>query len=114
MSPVGTSTITPSSRGTPDVSAAPPDPKSKERRMSLSEEILGVAESATPNLSRRTVLRRIGAAGLLALPAVGLLEACATSSTPTGGSSGGTVSDTNPLGVSDSAPLEVVIFNGGF
>jgi N-acetylglucosamine transport system substrate-binding protein len=82
--------------------------------MSLSEEILGVAESATPNLSRRTVLRRIGAAGLLALPAVGLLEACATSSTPTGGSSGGTVSDTNPLGVSDSAPLEVVIFNGGF
>jgi N-acetylglucosamine transport system substrate-binding protein len=83
--------------------------------MSLSEENNGVADVAKPNLSRRTVLRRAGALSLLAIPAVGLLEACATggSSTPTGGSSG-SVSDANPLGVKDDAPLEVVIFDGGF
>jgi N-acetylglucosamine transport system substrate-binding protein len=83
--------------------------------MSLSEENNGVADVAKPNLSRRTVLRRAGAVSLLAIPAVGLLEACATGggSTPTGGSSG-SVSDTNPLGVDASAPLEVVIFDGGF
>jgi N-acetylglucosamine transport system substrate-binding protein len=84
--------------------------------MSLSEENLGVAETAKPNLSRRTVLRRSAAVSLLALPAAGLLEACATggSDTPSGGSSGGTKSDTNPLGVDETAPLEIVIFSGGF
>ncbi len=83
--------------------------------MSLSEENPGVAEP-TPNVSGRTVLGRAAAVSLLALPAAGLLEACATSNSgsPSGGSSGGTVSDTNPLGVDPNAPLEVVIFNGGF
>ncbi|MEU9509264.1 N-acetylglucosamine/diacetylchitobiose ABC transporter substrate-binding protein [Micromonospora sp. NPDC048170] len=68
------------------------------------------------DLSRRTVLRRAAAVGLLATPAVGLLSACATS----GGEkeneqvAGGTKSATNPLGVAEDAPIEVVIFNGGY
>ncbi|GAA0804421.1 N-acetylglucosamine/diacetylchitobiose ABC transporter substrate-binding protein [Spirilliplanes yamanashiensis] len=66
-------------------------------------------------LDRRTVLRRAAMAGLLATPAMGLLNACAS-----GGDEGantdtpsGEKSDTNPLGVDPKAPLEVVIFNGG-
>lgn len=76
--------------------------------------------SITPDnpadLSRRTVLRRAAAVGLLATPAAGLLSACATS----GGDekneqvTGGTKSATNPLGVAEDAAIEVVIFNGGY
>ncbi|MCF0097312.1 N-acetylglucosamine/diacetylchitobiose ABC transporter substrate-binding protein [Micromonospora sp. NPDC049114] len=68
-------------------------------------------------LDRRTVLRRAAAVGMLATPAIGLLSACATSS---GGdkdnekAAEGTKSEKNPLGVKDDAPIEVIIFNGGY
>ncbi|MEV4490478.1 N-acetylglucosamine/diacetylchitobiose ABC transporter substrate-binding protein [Micromonospora coxensis] len=67
-------------------------------------------------LNRRTLLGRAAAAGLLATPAVSLLGACATSGSDegTGKAEEGTKSATNPLGVKDDAPLEVVIFNGGY
>ncbi|MEU2610556.1 N-acetylglucosamine/diacetylchitobiose ABC transporter substrate-binding protein [Micromonospora sp. NPDC007271] len=68
-------------------------------------------------MNRRDILRRTAAAGLLATPAAGLLAGCATS----GGDDKkdaetykGTKSEQNPLGVKEDAPLEVVIFNGGF
>lgn len=69
-------------------------------------------------MNRREVLRRTAAAGLLAGPAAGLLSGCALG----GGDDGadedptyrGTKSEQNPLGVAEDAPLEVVIFNGGF
>src|SRR5882672_7923026 len=70
----------------------------------------------TPDLSRRTLLSRAAALGLLATPAAAALGACASG----GGNSGttntnqGTKSGTNPFGVKTDAPLEVVIFNGGF
>jgi len=73
------------------------------------------AESAAPGATRRDVLRRAAAAGLLVTPVAGLLGACAT-----GGGSGGTEQATgektaqNPLGVKEDAALEVVIFNGGY
>ncbi|TDB76844.1 N-acetylglucosamine/diacetylchitobiose ABC transporter substrate-binding protein [Micromonospora sp. KC723] len=76
--------------------------------------------SVTPDnpaeLSRRTLLGRAAAAGLLATPAVGLLGACATSGSDQGSSTRaeGTKSAGNPLGVAEDAPLEVVIFNGGY
>jgi N-acetylglucosamine transport system substrate-binding protein len=83
--------------------------------MSLSPEIPGVVQATSSTIDRRTLLRRAAAASLVALPAAGLLEACATGGgTPTGGSSGGAVSATNPLGVKEDAPLEVVIFDGGY
>ncbi|MGC4806031.1 N-acetylglucosamine/diacetylchitobiose ABC transporter substrate-binding protein [Micromonospora sp. DT233] len=68
-------------------------------------------------MNRRDILQRSAAAGLLATPAAGLLAGCATGG---GGDSGdtkkyqGTKSAQNPLGVAEDAPLEVVIFNGGF
>ncbi|MEU1689662.1 N-acetylglucosamine/diacetylchitobiose ABC transporter substrate-binding protein [Micromonospora sp. NPDC005707] len=69
-------------------------------------------------MNRREILRRSAAAGLLATPAAGLLAGCATSGGDDDkGNSGaykGTKSEQNPLGVKEDAPLEVVIFNGGF
>ena len=66
-------------------------------------------------MNRRDILRRTAAAGLLATPAAGLLTGCATGD---GGNDRdryeGTKSAQNPLGVAEDAPLEVVIFNGGF
>ena len=65
--------------------------------------------------SRRTVLRRAAAVGLLATPAAGLLSACATGGDDTPAEQdAGAKSDKNPLGVKEDAALEVVIFNGGY
>ncbi|WP_335940188.1 N-acetylglucosamine/diacetylchitobiose ABC transporter substrate-binding protein [Streptomyces sp. PTD5-9] len=66
-------------------------------------------------LGRRDVIKRSAALGLLTVPAMGFLSSCAS------GDSGddkkvekGKVTKENPLGVNETAPLEVVIFNGGF
>ncbi len=72
---------------------------------------------AQSDLTRRSVLRRAAAAGVLAGPAAGLLSSCALGDDDPGESTGkyeGTVSDKNPLGVKEDAPLDIVIFNGGF
>jgi N-acetylglucosamine transport system substrate-binding protein len=75
---------------------------------------MSVTPDSTSDLSRRTMLRA-AAAGLLATPAAGLLSACATSGSdkPTA-TGGGAKTAQNPLGVKEDAPLEVVIFNGGY
>ncbi|GAA0723707.1 N-acetylglucosamine/diacetylchitobiose ABC transporter substrate-binding protein [Dactylosporangium roseum] len=66
-------------------------------------------------LSRRTMLQRAAVAGLVATPAAGLLAACADSgSGDEGTSNSGTVSATNPLGIPEDKPINVVIFNGGY
>ena len=73
------------------------------------------ALSAQPVLPRRTLLRNAAAAGLLVTPAAGLLSACVGG----GGDdeqeqATGEKSAENPLGVDPKAPLEIVIFNGGY
>src|SRR5262245_18573785 len=71
-------------------------------------------EMSSSDLSRRTVLRRAGAAGLLVTPVGGLLAACAS-----GGSSGGSQSNAgtksaeNPFGAKDGTTVNVVVFDGG-
>ena len=78
--------------------------------------------AGTPGaITRRQMIRRIGLTALIAGPGAGLLSACATSggeapaaSASAAPSAGGAVSAANPLGVAADAPLEVVIFNGGF
>jgi N-acetylglucosamine transport system substrate-binding protein len=87
--------------------------------MSLSPENQDTVEASPfgkPGLDRRTMLRRAAAASLVAVPGLGLLDACATGgssgSTPTSG--GGAKDPNNPLGVDKKAPLEVVIFAGGY
>ncbi|MEU1625928.1 N-acetylglucosamine/diacetylchitobiose ABC transporter substrate-binding protein [Streptomyces sp. NPDC020096] len=67
-----------------------------------------------PNrLNRRDLIKRAAAIGIAAVPASGLLSACAASG---GGSKQetGKKTATNPFGVADSAGLEVIIFKGGF
>ncbi|MEV0605367.1 N-acetylglucosamine/diacetylchitobiose ABC transporter substrate-binding protein [Polymorphospora rubra] len=69
-------------------------------------------------MKRRDILGRVAAAGVLATPAAALLGGCALG----GGGDDGDGGDANraektadnPLGVKTDAPLEVVIFNGGF
>ncbi|HET6259357.1 N-acetylglucosamine/diacetylchitobiose ABC transporter substrate-binding protein [Pseudonocardia sp.] len=65
-------------------------------------------------LDRRQFLQRLAAAGLLAVPGAGLLSACATGGGGTTTAAQGQVSATNPLGVATDAPLDVVIFKGGY
>ena len=48
--------------------------------MTLSPESPATGESGKSDLTRRTVLRRAAAVSVLAIPAVGLLDACAGSS----------------------------------
>jgi len=85
--------------------------------MSVPPERTSPLESAssTSSISRRTVLQRAAAAGLLAAPAAGLLSACVGSGSDDkkDKAAEGTKSSTNPLGVKEDADLEVVIFNGG-
>jgi N-acetylglucosamine transport system substrate-binding protein len=75
---------------------------------------MSVNPASPADLSRRTVLRRAAAVGLLATPAAGLLSGCVG-----GGEdepveqAAGEKSAANPLGVKEDAALEVVIFNGG-
>ena len=73
--------------------------------------------SETPDrtsLDRRTLLGRAAAAGLLAVPAGGLLSACLEGGDEdTPDQAQGEKSAENPLGVKTDAELEVVIFNGG-
>ncbi|MEU6843323.1 N-acetylglucosamine/diacetylchitobiose ABC transporter substrate-binding protein [Streptomyces sp. NPDC046716] len=66
-------------------------------------------------VGRRTLIKRSAALGIAAVPAAGLLSACAS------GDSGsddkvkkGTKSKNNPLAVNASAALSVTIFDGGF
>ncbi|GAB3939923.1 hypothetical protein GCM10027614_22800 [Micromonospora vulcania] len=68
-------------------------------------------------MNRRDILRRSATAGLLATPAAGLLAGCVTGGGDDQGETTtykGTKSEQNPLGVKEDAPLEVVIFGGGF
>ncbi|GIJ36543.1 N-acetylglucosamine/diacetylchitobiose ABC transporter substrate-binding protein [Verrucosispora sp. WMMD703] len=69
--------------------------------------------SVTPDLDRRTLLRRAAAAGLLVTPAAGLLSACAGSTPSQNDDSAGEKSNDNPFGVQDGSAVKVVIFNGG-
>jgi N-acetylglucosamine transport system substrate-binding protein len=71
---------------------------------------------APSDLTRRSLLGRAAAAGLLATPAAGLLSACATGGggNENNNNDGGTSSKDNPLGIAKDAAVEVVVFNGGF
>jgi N-acetylglucosamine transport system substrate-binding protein len=82
--------------------------------MSVSPE-LGSSPEPISNVDRRTLLRRAAALGVFVVPGTSLLSACATSGGDNSSSdSGGKKSSTNPLGVKEDAPLDVVIFNGGY
>ncbi|AXI79871.1 N-acetylglucosamine/diacetylchitobiose ABC transporter substrate-binding protein [Peterkaempfera bronchialis] len=65
--------------------------------------------------NRRGLLKRAAALGLAAVPAAPLLSACALGGAPAAGPARrAPVTPDNPLGVDRAAPLEVVLFDGGF
>ena len=66
------------------------------------------------DLTRRGLLRRAAAAGVLAAPAASLTAACALGGGTSNDQAKGSADAKNPLGVKEDAPLEVVIFAGGF
>src|SRR5262245_6476599 len=66
------------------------------------------------DLTRRGLLRRAAAAGVLAAPAASLASACALGGGTSNDQAKGAADAKNPLGVKEDAPLEVVIFSGGF
>ncbi|CAL9558066.1 Diacetylchitobiose binding protein NgcE [Streptomyces sp. enrichment culture] len=70
----------------------------------------------TAGVGRRDLIKRSAALGLVSVPAMGFLSACASGG---GGGDGkkakaGKKSAKNPLGVNESAPMEFVLFDGGF
>lgn len=66
------------------------------------------------NVSRRDLIRRAAAAGLIAVPTVGVLSSCASGSSSDNKVDKGKKSAANPLGVNEKAAVEVYIFDGGF
>ncbi|WP_202551507.1 N-acetylglucosamine/diacetylchitobiose ABC transporter substrate-binding protein [Streptomyces sp. SID8352] len=73
------------------------------------------AEHNGTGVGRRDLIKRSAALGLVSVPAMGFLSACASS----GGSDqkkaeAGEKSDKNPLAVNESAKLDFVLFDGGF
>jgi N-acetylglucosamine transport system substrate-binding protein len=64
------------------------------------------------DLTRRNLLRRAAAAGLLATPAAGFLAACNKSDSGSGG--GAEKTKDNPFGVEKGKALTAAFFNGGF
>ncbi|MCP9985989.1 N-acetylglucosamine/diacetylchitobiose ABC transporter substrate-binding protein [Streptomyces sudanensis] len=74
----------------------------------------GTGRRAAPG--RRDLLRRSAALGLAAVPATGLLAACATGGAGNGAgptAAAGEKTAKNPLGVKEGAPLEAFVFKGG-
>ncbi|MFJ1748430.1 N-acetylglucosamine/diacetylchitobiose ABC transporter substrate-binding protein [Streptomyces sp. NPDC088116] len=66
-------------------------------------------------LGRRDVIKRSAAIGLVTVPTMSFLASCASSDSGTDQKvDKGKTSAKNPLGVNDSAPLDFVVFDGGF
>src|SRR6478735_8500482 len=66
-------------------------------------------------LGRRDVIKRSAALGLITVPTMSFLSACASSDSGSDNTvKKGKTSAKNPLGVNETAALDVVIFDGGF
>ncbi|MCF3961211.1 N-acetylglucosamine/diacetylchitobiose ABC transporter substrate-binding protein [Streptomyces fuscigenes] len=75
------------------------------------------AQNNNGGLGRRDVIKRSAALGLVGIPAAGFLSACASGGGGSDDSSAPKKTKTsakNPLGVNATAPLDFVIFDGGF
>lgn len=68
----------------------------------------------TRALSRRAVLGRAAAAGLLATPAASLLAACAAGGNDDASEGNGEASADNPFGFDPTSSVDAVFFTGGF
>ncbi|MEU8826552.1 N-acetylglucosamine/diacetylchitobiose ABC transporter substrate-binding protein [Streptomyces sp. NPDC048636] len=70
---------------------------------------------STPDVGRRDLVKRSAALGLIAVPSVSVLTACASGGDDDSNKvDKGKKTAKNPLAVNESAGLDVVIFDGGF
>ncbi|WP_255955971.1 N-acetylglucosamine/diacetylchitobiose ABC transporter substrate-binding protein [Streptomyces odontomachi] len=72
------------------------------------------AQQPHDGVGRRDLIKRSAAFGALAIPTMSFLSACASSDSGSKDVGKGTKSAKNPLAVKENAPLDVVIFDGGF
>ncbi|MEU6658454.1 N-acetylglucosamine/diacetylchitobiose ABC transporter substrate-binding protein [Streptomyces sp. NPDC046821] len=73
------------------------------------------AQNNGEGFDRRDLIKRSAALGLVAVPTMSFLSACASSDSGSGDKAKkGKTSAKNPLGVNETAPLAVTIFDGGF
>ncbi|MET9483951.1 N-acetylglucosamine/diacetylchitobiose ABC transporter substrate-binding protein [Streptomyces sp. NPDC006638] len=73
------------------------------------------AQHTNEGLGRRDVIKRSAAIGLITVPTMGFLASCASSDSGTDKKvEKGKTSAQNPLGVNETAPLDFVLFDGGF
>ncbi|MGW7098621.1 N-acetylglucosamine/diacetylchitobiose ABC transporter substrate-binding protein [Streptomyces sp. NPDC054838] len=71
--------------------------------------------STGEGLGRRDLIKRSAALGLIAVPTMSFLSACASGGdTTTNGPAKGAVSKENPFGVAKGGKMDVVVFKGGF
>ncbi|MCY0919350.1 MULTISPECIES: N-acetylglucosamine/diacetylchitobiose ABC transporter substrate-binding protein [unclassified Streptomyces] len=72
--------------------------------------------STGDGLGRRDLIKRSAALGLIAVPTMSFLSACASGGeeAPEGGAPKGAVTKENPFGVAKGSKMDVVVFKGGF
>lgn len=70
--------------------------------------------ATSSNLNRRTLMKRTAAAGLLAVPGLGALSACAGGGSDSKKTERVEPTEGNPLGVAPNSDIKVVIFDGGY
>ncbi|MFE5190753.1 N-acetylglucosamine/diacetylchitobiose ABC transporter substrate-binding protein [Streptomyces sp. NPDC056628] len=69
----------------------------------------------TAGVGRRDLIKRSAALGLISVPTMSFLSACASGGgDDSGNDSEGETSKSNPFGVKDGSKLDVVIFKGGY
>ncbi|MFF2655639.1 N-acetylglucosamine/diacetylchitobiose ABC transporter substrate-binding protein [Streptomyces sp. NPDC058045] len=73
------------------------------------------AQQPREGVGRRDLIKRSAALGVVAVPTMSFLASCASGGDSDGDKvDKGKKSDKNPLAVNDSAPLDFVLFDGGF
>ncbi|MFF9485307.1 N-acetylglucosamine/diacetylchitobiose ABC transporter substrate-binding protein [Streptomyces sp. NPDC014676] len=75
----------------------------------------GNGENSTSGVGRRALIKRSAALGLVSVPAMSFLSACASGGgDDNSGENKGETSASNPFGVKEGSKLDVVIFKGGY
>ncbi|MFJ7420937.1 N-acetylglucosamine/diacetylchitobiose ABC transporter substrate-binding protein [Streptomyces uncialis] len=73
------------------------------------------AQNKQNGVGRRDLIKRSAALGLVAVPTMSFLSACASGDSDSGNKvEKGKKTEKNPLGVNESAQVEFVLFDGGF
>ncbi|EFL38411.1 N-acetylglucosamine/diacetylchitobiose ABC transporter substrate-binding protein [Streptomyces griseoflavus] len=88
---------------------------SAENEGTGSAQNTGAGDNGTTGVGRRALIKRSAALGLISVPTMSFLSACASGGgDDDSGDNEGKTSDSNPFGVKEGTKLDVVIFKGGY